>query len=728
MTSPHVQETDEGDGSGNQPAQLGTPRAAPPRVSVVVPALNEARNLPYLLTRLPRGLHQVIVVDGHSTDNTVEVARGLCPDVEIIYQDGWGKGNALACGFSACTGDIIVTLDADGSTDAAEIPRFVAALLHGADFAKGTRFAAGGGSADITIVRRMGNRVLTGVVNTLYGTRYTDLCYGYNAFWRHCLPSIDIDCDGFEVETLIHVRLAGSGLSVHEVPSYEQSRVHGLSNLRAVRDGVRVLKTIAAEWPRPLSADTPVLPKGYGWDGIERRRQAATPDDGRLGRRAADRTVLEGRPMGRQTPTADAPDAAAASGSAAGGGSRHLPEIRDEGAGALRIMVVGAGTHFLSGVSVYTYHLTNALAPTNRVSALLIRRMLPTFLYPGRARVGDDLARLTFDRSVRAFDGVDWYWIPSMLRAIAFLLRERPDAVIFQWWTGTVVHSYVLLAAVARLLGADVVVEFHEVQDTGELRLAPARAYVRAIAPVFMRLVSAVAVHTEDDQSLVAEHYPVGERPVVVLPHGPYDHYQDADSCLPVRREAPEDCCNLLFFGVIRPYKGLEDLIQAFNTIPPAEIAGFWLTVVGETWEKWCLPGELIAQSPHRDRITFVNRYVDDAEVDGYFRGADAVVLPYRRSRLSGPLHVAMGYGLPVVATDVGGLPESARGYEGAMLVPPGDVKALYRALFAVRDRRGHRYAHPHQWSQTGEVYSRFLARHGRGRAHNMSLRPDAAH
>jgi glycosyltransferase involved in cell wall biosynthesis len=217
------------------------------RVSVIIPALNEEENLPYVFARLPQGLHELIVVDGDSTDDTVAAARRLRPDVRIVTQTGHGKGNALADGFAACTGDIVVTLDADGSTDAAEIPRFVAALLHGADFVKGSRFAQGGASSDITLMRRVGNQALNALVNSLYGTSYTDLCYGYNAFWARCLPYMRVDCNGFEVETLINVRIAKAGLVIHEVPSYERDRMHGRSNLHAVRDGIRVLRTIALE-------------------------------------------------------------------------------------------------------------------------------------------------------------------------------------------------------------------------------------------------------------------------------------------------------------------------------------------------------------------------------------------------------------------------------------------------------------------------------------------------
>jgi glycosyltransferase involved in cell wall biosynthesis len=229
-------------------------RSAAVRVSVVIPTLNEAQNLPHLFARLPEGLHEVIVVDGNSTDDTVAVARSLHPEVKIVLQDGRGKGNALRCGFTACTGEIIVMLDADGSADPDEIAAFVDALESGADFAKGSRFLKGGGSADITLIRRLGNFVLTGMVNRLFGSDYSDLCYGYNAFWTHCLTEMKVDCDGFEVETLINIRLAQSALRVVEVPSFEKRRIHGTSNLRVVRDGWRVQRTILREWSRRPAA------------------------------------------------------------------------------------------------------------------------------------------------------------------------------------------------------------------------------------------------------------------------------------------------------------------------------------------------------------------------------------------------------------------------------------------------------------------------------------------
>lgn len=233
--------------SGQSAGFAGDPILSAARTSVVVPALNEAANLAYLFERMPSGVFEVILVDGHSTDGTVEVAKELWPGVRIVHQRGAGKGDALVRGARVATGDIIVLLDADGSTDPAEIPRFVAALLAGADFAKGTRFGEGGGSADITPLRRLGNALLSKAVNKMWGLDFSDLCYGYNAFWTRCIDDVLPHCNGFEVETLINIRAATTNKRIVEVPSFEAERLHGTSNLRVRRDGMRVLRTIFAE-------------------------------------------------------------------------------------------------------------------------------------------------------------------------------------------------------------------------------------------------------------------------------------------------------------------------------------------------------------------------------------------------------------------------------------------------------------------------------------------------
>jgi glucosyl-dolichyl phosphate glucuronosyltransferase len=221
--------------------------AISPTVSVVIPVKNEARNLPLVLHSLPSWVNEVVLVDGRSADDTIAVAHQCRPDIKILTQPGTGKGDAVLAGFKACTGDIIVMMDGDGSTKGGEIIRFVGALVAGADFVKGSRFASSGGSDDITLSRRFGNRVLSGLVNLAFGTQYTDLCYGFNALWSSHLPALNLDCRGFEIETLMNIRAAKALLQVQEVPSQEWPRVHGESNLHVVVDGWRILKVIVGE-------------------------------------------------------------------------------------------------------------------------------------------------------------------------------------------------------------------------------------------------------------------------------------------------------------------------------------------------------------------------------------------------------------------------------------------------------------------------------------------------
>jgi glycosyltransferase involved in cell wall biosynthesis len=245
------------------------------RISVVIPAHNEAENLQYLLPQLPDWLHEVILVNDHSTDATVEVASKLLPTIRIINTArGRGKGAALQTGFAAVTGDIIVMMDADGSSDPGEIPRFVQALLAGAYHAKGSRFIGDGGSADITPLRRFGSLVMIWIANRLFGIHFTDMFCGFNAFWKDCLDFFDIDCDGFEIEAQLHLRMCKANLEIVEVPSYEHARIHGASKFLTFRDGWRVLKMILKEWAnghsviRAVRMDRTSQREDNAWDGL----------------------------------------------------------------------------------------------------------------------------------------------------------------------------------------------------------------------------------------------------------------------------------------------------------------------------------------------------------------------------------------------------------------------------------------------------------------------------
>jgi glycosyltransferase involved in cell wall biosynthesis len=264
-------------GSGMM-SSSGDQNDRPVSISVVIPAKNEEKNIAAVLAELPSTVTEVLLVDGRSTDRTIEVARHARPDIVIVQERRPGKGSALRAGFAAATGDIIVMLDADGSMIPDEIARFVTMLQGGFDFVKGSRFMTGGSSEDITLLRTVGHGLILHTGNLLFRTNFTDLCYGYCAFWREHLDVLALDAEGFEIETQLVLRAVRTGLRVAEVPSTERERANGVSNLNTFRDGVRVMRTMASERTRPgIVGKAPIhAPKKQGLvDVLDLSRRAA---------------------------------------------------------------------------------------------------------------------------------------------------------------------------------------------------------------------------------------------------------------------------------------------------------------------------------------------------------------------------------------------------------------------------------------------------------------------
>ena len=222
-------------------------------VSLVIPVRNEARNIAWVLEQIADDVDEIVLVDGNSTDATVITARSYRPDIKVVSQEGTGKGDALRTGFGAATGDVIVMMDADGSMAPQEIRHYLHFLANGYDFVKGSRFVAGGGSLDITPFRRLGNQFLLSVFNSVFDSGLTDLCYGFCAFHRRYLDLLSLEATGFEIEAEMTVRAMQAGLRIAEVPSMEMPRRYGKSNLRAVRDGIRVLRTVLRDHHSGLS-------------------------------------------------------------------------------------------------------------------------------------------------------------------------------------------------------------------------------------------------------------------------------------------------------------------------------------------------------------------------------------------------------------------------------------------------------------------------------------------
>jgi glycosyltransferase involved in cell wall biosynthesis len=207
-----------------------------PRVTALICTLNEAENLPHVLPKIPDWVDQVLIVDGRSTDGTVDLARRLRPGVHVCIQPGRGKGDALQYGVRHARGDVIVTLDADGETDPLELPAFVQAVLRGADFAKGSRLA-GGRPRRMPIYRWVGNSILTMTFNLLYRTRFTDVCSGYTAFRKQTFLQLRLTYNNCEMEQQLLARARKLGMTIVEVPHRSDGRIAGASKVSGIKQG-----------------------------------------------------------------------------------------------------------------------------------------------------------------------------------------------------------------------------------------------------------------------------------------------------------------------------------------------------------------------------------------------------------------------------------------------------------------------------------------------------------
>ncbi len=346
----------------------------------------------------------------------------------------------------------------------------------------------------------------------------------------------------------------------------------------------------------------------------------------------------------------------------------------------LKVVIIGPSEKFLSGVGYFTIRLSNALSGLMNVETILFREMLPRRLFPGWRRVGEELTTLRFNDRVRIHEILDWYNPITWLRA--FKIAENADMMIFQWWTSSVAHMYLALE-ILNLKRRPIIIEFHEVVDPFESSVLPIRGYSKVMGNLIIRLASHYVVHSNADKELISRNYGIEKEKIEVIPHGIYNHYEKKDRVEARASIGIKEDFAILFFGLLRPYKGVKYLIKAFENLPEDIIEKSRLLIVGETWEDK-ETRELARKSRYSNKINMVDRYVSDEEVSLYFSAADVLVIPYTRASQSGVAHIGMAFGMPIIASEVGGLKESLGKYEGTVFVAPESAEDITTALMSV--------------------------------------------
>jgi glycosyltransferase involved in cell wall biosynthesis len=346
----------------------------------------------------------------------------------------------------------------------------------------------------------------------------------------------------------------------------------------------------------------------------------------------------------------------------------------------MRICIVGSSKYIFSGISAYTIVMANTFKQhKHQTSAVLLRKLVPLFLYPGKKEhIGRNDYMIDFLPDIPVYNGMDWYSPNSWLGALKFLKREDPEAIIIHWWTSSVAHMQILIAIFCRWIGKKsiIILEMHEVVDTLEESILPIRIYSRLAGKLLIKICDLFVAHSEEARSSILNTYHIKDYNIYIIPHGPYNFHKIIDR-EEARKELKLNRFSIMYFGVIRQYKGVPVLIEAFNKLPDNIAKQSHLLIVGEDWKDDKDIKPLIEESIYKDSIHYMPKFIPDNLVSMYFSAADLVVLPYIRSSGSGVANIAAAQGKKIIMSDISTLKESFSCYAGASFFPVGNIYVL---------------------------------------------------
>ncbi len=382
-----------------------------------------------------------------------------------------------------------------------------------------------------------------------------------------------------------------------------------------------------------------------------------------------------------------------------------------------KICIVGSSKRFFSGLTTHTIFLANALAKRNEVSVILLRNLLPRFLYPGREHIGQTNYLVNFNPEIDAYEGMDWNSPRSWYGAYKFLKQHQPDAIIMLWWTSSVAHMEFFLAVANRMkIKAKMILEVHEVVDPLEESILPIRLYSRLAGKLIMGRADAFTTQSSSAKNQIAQIYRLDEGKIFVVPIGLYEDYKCvSDKNLFKKELGIEEEFVILYFGLIRKYKGVPYLVEAFNKLPQDIAQKSRLVIAGEDWGDETSLGGVISSSPYKERITYRPQFIPDDMIPKYFSAADVVVLPYLRTAGSGVANIAMAYGKPIITSDIETMRECLKDYGGVSFAPVGDSAAIAERLAEIYN--DHKSGNPllynlpqNTWDEVARQYEEIVA------------------